>query len=215
MDITDNEEANQYLMGIKGIAPEDSMAYGALFDYGFSDLGLRWKGVLIGAGIVLLFMTLALLSYYFGVWASEFGDDSFFRSFLTEICAGIGMFLLAPLLLKLGRKYRGKLVFFTISVSVICSFCAYYQTGLAQSLLIEVAVGLLLLTGLEIYFNAVLDATMKKLRKIGKEREELKRIQDEIENADPGNMPGHGLPERSAEEEQRYLDALNQGDNKA
>ena len=107
-----------------------------------------------GALIVVFLLTA------YGIYNA--GSGSFTESFFIELNAVILFFLLIPPVLTYANKPGLKLEIFLLAVAIGFLIIARFSDGAWQSILLELGIAILALTGLELVFNRFLIAMKEK-----------------------------------------------------
>lgn len=177
--------------------PPSSANYYYLYGY-FQIEILKWKtkALIFASFIIALF--LVLLGLFTVYISSELDSQPFMQTLLIEASAGIGIFITAPVVLALGKK--NWFPFLSVPASFTSIFLAYHTYGITQSLLIELGIGLLFLTALEIFLRGIISHIENKIRKTEDEISEIENRIDDAESEDAESKFGHGFPASTDED---------------
>lgn len=143
-----------------------------------------WRVIFLS--ILLFFGVVAVVAIcFFLAWfAIRFDPNSFWQSLFITISAGICLFLLNGIFVLYGAKTKKALAILLITLSLASGTIAYYSKGILQAYLINLAVGFLLVLGLELLF-------LTWLKRINDKIKEKHTVPEPIESS-PVWPPGGG-----------------------
>jgi hypothetical protein len=142
---------------------------------------VRYKTLTVG-----LILSLVLIALFCMREAFRLPDNPFLSEFLVVLTAGIGTFLIAPIVVACAARWRGVTVGGVLLISALCAFAAFWREGTLGSLLVEASVSLVLLVALEMLFHHLVKSTQLAYEK---RKEALDRGAGDEEGGDDETDP--------------------------
>lgn len=133
--------------------------------------GKAIAGYQIGCIFFAIYLILLATAVILFIRLGYADNESFEQNILVEFSAGAVIFILAPVVFRLGDAYRLLTPLTGFALALAFGWWAYVSTGLKRSLLIEFAAGIILLIALEITVSSYISQKMRQLEKLELDKE--------------------------------------------